>query len=95
MGEVFHGLIWYAIGSMLVADDVVRLRVAAIRWNKGDWYGPLGRVFYTMLKLEKHRELWHYDTDGHRVITSARRRIPVMEGIRRHGLQLPRKEKNS
>ena len=55
---------------MLATDDVVRLRVAASRWNKGDWYGPLGRVFFNMLKLERHKELWHYDTDGNRVITS-------------------------
>ena len=53
MEEVFHGPIWYAI-----------LRVAASRWKKGDWYGPLARVFFNMLTLERHRELWHYDTDG-------------------------------
>ena len=86
--------IWHAIGPMLVADDVVRLRVAASRWNKGDWCGSLGRVFFNMLTLERHKKLWHYDTDGNRVITSVRRRIPVMEGIRRDGPQLPRKEKS-
>ena len=30
--------------------------------------------------------------DGNNVIASVRRRIPIMEGIRRDGLQLPRKE---
>ena len=59
----------------------------------GDRYGPLGRVFFNMLTLERHKELWHYDTDGNRVITSVKRRIPVMEGNRRNGLQLPRKAK--
>ena len=40
-------------------------------------YGPLGHVFFTTLKLEQHRELWHYDTDGNRVITySALGRYP-------------------
>ena len=46
MGEVFRVSIWYTIGPMLATDDVVRLRVAASRWNKGDCYGPLGRVFF-------------------------------------------------
>ena len=76
---------------MLATDDVVRLRVAASRWNKGDLYGSLERIFFNMLKLEQHRELWHYDTDGNRVITSVRRRIPVVGGILGDGLQLPRK----
>ena len=67
---------------MLATDDVVRLRVAASRWNKGDRYGPLGRIFFNMLKLEQHRELWHYDKDGNRLISSVRRRIPVVGGIR-------------
>ena len=91
MEEVFHGSIWFSIGPMLATNDVVRLRVAASRWNNGDRYGPLGRVFFTTLKLERHRELWHHDTDGNRVITSVRRRIPVLEGVRRDGLRLPRK----
>ena len=39
MEEVFNGSIWYTIGPVLATDDVVRLRVAASRWNKGDWYG--------------------------------------------------------
>ena len=68
-------------------DGVVR--VAASRWNKGDRYGPLGRVFFNMLTLERHR-LWHYDTDGIRVITSVRRRIPVME---RYNLMMDKKKK--
>ena len=83
MEEVLHGSIWYTIGRMLATDDVERLRVAASRWNRGDWYGPLGRVFFIMLTLERHKKLWHCDTDGDRVITSVRRRTPVMEGIRR------------
>ena len=78
--ELFHGSIWKTVGPMLATDDVVRLRVAASRWNKGDWCGPL----WTRL-------LQHYDTDGNRVISSVRRCIPVMEGIHRDGLQLPRK----
>ena len=94
MEEVFHGSIWFSIGPILAADDVVRLRVAASRWNKGDCCGPLGRVFFNMLTVERHSELGHYDTDGNRVITSVRRRVPVMEGIRRDGLQLPRKVKS-
>ena len=48
-----------------------------------------------MLKLDQHRELWHYDSDGNRVCTSIRKRIPFMEGIRSDGLSLPRKEKTA
>ena len=52
--------------------------------------GRLVRSFGTRLlqyvKFERHRELWHYDSDGNRVITSVRMRVPVMEGIRRDGL---------
>ena len=48
-----------------------------------------------MLKLDQHRELWHYDSDGNRVCTSMRKRIPFMEGIRSDGLSLPRKEKTA
>ena len=51
---------------------------------------PLDASSSTCLTLERHRVLWHYDTDGNRVTTSVRRRIPVMEGIRRDGLQLSR-----
>ena len=57
MEEVFHGSIWYTIAVLLAADDVVRLRVAASRWNKGERYGLIGRVFFNMLTLEQHREL--------------------------------------
>ena len=56
MEDVFHGSIWYTIGPMLATDDVVRLRVAASRWNKGDWYGSLGRVFFKMLTLERYKK---------------------------------------
>ena len=56
MEEVFHGSIWKTVGPMLATDDVVRLRVAASRWNKGDWYGPLGRVFFNMLALVAQRQ---------------------------------------
>ena len=38
-------------------------------------------------------ELWHYDSTGNQVCTSLRKRIHFMEGIRKDGLQLPRKEK--
>ena len=41
MEEVFHGLIWCTISTMLAADYVVRLRVVASRWNECDRYGPL------------------------------------------------------
>ena len=70
-GEVGHGgsLSWVDLGPMLATDDVVRLRVAASRWNKGDWYGPFGRVFFKMLTLARHKKLCHYDTGGNRVIT--------------------------
>ena len=44
MEEAFHGSIWYTIAPLLATDDAVRLRVVASRWNKGDRYGPLGRV---------------------------------------------------
>ena len=76
---------------MLATDHAVHMRVAASRWIKGDGYGPLGRVFFNMLTLERHRQLWHYDADGNRVITSVRKRILVIGGIRRDGLQLQRK----
>ena len=92
MQEVFHGSICCTISPLLATDDVVRLRVAASRWNKSD-SGHLGRVFFNMLKPERHNMLWHYDTDRNRVVTSVRRRISIMEGIRRDGLQLPRKGK--
>ena len=61
----------------------------------GDWQlggSPWTRLVI-MLTFELHRELWRYDTDGTRVITSVRKRLLVMEGIRRDGLQLPRKDK--
>ena len=69
MEDVFHTSIWYTIGPMLATEDVVRLRGVASRWNKGDWFRSLGRVFFNMLTLERHKELWHYDTDGNHVIT--------------------------
>ena len=54
-------------------------------------YADGTRVIDTVpLKLEQHRELWHYDTDGNRVIASVRRFIPVMDGICRDGLKLRR-----
>ena len=81
MAEVFHGSIWYSISSMLTTDDLVRLRAVASRWNECDRYGPLGHVFFTLLKLEQYRELWH-DRNWNRVNTSVRRRIPIMEGFR-------------
>ena len=40
--------------------------------------------------MEQGRSVRSPWTDGNRVITSVRRRIPVMEGIRREGLQRPR-----
>ena len=92
MEEVFMYRSGKQIAPLLATDDGVRLRVAPTRWNKGDLYGPLG-VFFTMLKLEQHKELWHYDTDSNRVITWVRRRILVLEGIRRDPLQLARKGK--
>ena len=55
MEEVSHGSIWFSIGPMLAVNDMVRLRVAASRWNKGDWYGPLGRDFFHMFEHEQHR----------------------------------------
>ena len=48
-----------------------------------------------MLTLEKHREVWHHDTDGNRVTTSVKRRIPVLENMQKSGLQLPRKVQSS
>ena len=80
--EVFHGSIWYTISPMLATDDVVRLCVVASRWNECDRYGSLGHFFFTLVKLEQYRELWHYDGDGSRVKISVRRRTPIMEGIR-------------
>ena len=65
---------------MLATVDVVRLRVMASRWNECDRYDP--HVFFTLLKLELYRELWHYNRDGNRVYTLVRKRIPIMEGIR-------------
>ena len=91
-GDPFHESIWCTNGPWLAADDVVRLRDAASRWNKGDRFGPLERVFFNMLTLERHMVLGHHDTDGNRV-TAVRMRILVMEGIRRDGLQLPREVK--
>ena len=70
------------LALLLATDDVVRLRVVDSRWNECDKCGPLGHVFFNMLTLQRHKELWHYDTDGNRVSTSVRRRIPIMEGIR-------------
>ena len=74
MEEVFHGPTWCTIRHLLATDDVVRLGVVASCWNECDRYGPLGHVFFTLLKLEQYRELWHYDRDGNRVNTSVRRR---------------------
>ena len=64
-------------GSLLATDDVVRLRVVASRWNECDRYGSLGHVFFTLLRLEQYRELWHYDIDGNRVSTSVPRQCAV------------------
>ena len=89
--EAFHGSIWYTVTPLLVTDDAVRVRVVVSRWNKGDRCGPLGRVFFNMLTLERHRELWHYDTDGNRVTTMVKRRVLVLENMRIDGLRLPRK----
>ena len=57
MEDAFHGSIWYTIPPLLVTDDAVGLRVVASRWNKGDRYGPFGRVFFNMITLERNREL--------------------------------------
>ena len=67
-------------GSLVATDDVVS--VVSSRWNECDRYGSLGHVFFTLLRLEQYRELWHYDMDGNRVSTSVPRRIPIMEGTR-------------
>ena len=95
MEEAFHGSIWCTIAPLLVTVDAARLRVVASRWNKGDPYGPRGRVFFNMLTLDRHGGLWHHDTHGNRVTTSVQRRIPVLENMRKDGLQLPRKVQSS
>ena len=48
-----------------------------------------------MLTLERHGELWHNDTDGNRVTTLVKRRIPILWYMRKDGLQLPRKVQSS
>ena len=80
MEEVSYCSIWCSIGSQVATDDVVRLLFS--RWNECDRYGLLGHVFFTLLKLEQHRELSHHNTDVDRVSTSGRRRLPITEGIR-------------
>ena len=60
----------FTIRPILAADNVVRLRFAASRWKKSDWFGPLGRIFFNMLTLERYKKLWKYDTDGNHVFTS-------------------------
>ena len=63
---------------LVTTDDAVILRTVASRWNEGNRYGALGYAFFTTLKLDQYRELWHYDSDGNRVCTSLRKRIPFM-----------------
>ena len=64
---------------MLATDDVVRMRVVVSRWNECDRYAPHGHVFFTLRKVEQHRELCHHDRESNRVNTSVRRRIPIVE----------------
>ena len=93
MEEILYGSIWCMICRLLTTDDAVRLRTLASRWNGRDRYGALGHAFFTLLKLDQYREVWHYDSDCNRVCTPLRKRIPFMEGIRRDGLRLHRKVK--
>ena len=74
---------WYMIGLLLTTDDVVMLRTVARRWNVGKSYGALGDTFFSM---------WHCDSDGRRVHTLSRKRIPIMYSTRRRGLHLPQEE---
>ena len=40
-----------------------------------------------------YKAVWHYDSDGNRVCTSLRKSNVFIQGIRRDGLELPRKKR--
>ena len=93
MEEILYGSIWCMISPLLTTDDAVMLiSTVTCRWNGENRHGALGYAFFMMLKLDQYKKVWHLDSDGNRVCTLLRMRNPFMEGIRRDGLQLPRKE---
>ena len=86
------GSVWITISLLLTTDDVVLLRTVARRWNVGDRCGALGDTFFWLQKMEQFEKAWHYDEQGRRTYTMLRLRNPIMDSIRRFGLQPPQEE---
>ena len=84
MDEVQSCSVLNTISPMLDTDDVVRMRVAAKCWNDGSPYGKLGKIFFQLLHSDPFVKHWYHDADGYKLCTL---RYPIMESIRRVGLQ--------
>ena len=79
MKAVLSGEAWVNVRRGLLPDDVVNLRVTAKCWNNGQLYGDLGVIFFMLLKMKQYT---FYESGREPM----QLRNPVLETIRRHGL---------
>ena len=81
MDERLYGSIWRMVRPLLTTDDVVRLRVAARRWNVGNRHGEMGVFYFLLLQNEPYEKHWHYDMNGNKTYTLLKKNNPFMEKL--------------